>query len=116
MGERRLNNWRWWLQTFSLGLLIFATLAPLPEKLHRILMPLAFGGLLIYFSVDSLAFRKWVSRFLIPLAALVLLAPLLSISPKLVFFGGLGLYAGTCLWGVFRREHAEYLAERERFQ
>lgn len=53
---------------------------------------------------------------LIPLAAFVLLALLLSINPKWVFFGALGAYAGTCVWGVIRREHAEYLAERERLQ
>lgn len=89
MGNRRLNTWRWWLQTLSVGLLV-------------------------YLSVDSPAFRKWIPRFLIPLAALVLLALLLSIDPRWVFFGSLGVYAGTCLWGVIRREHAEYLAEQER--
>jgi hypothetical protein len=112
MGNRRLSNWRWWLQTLSVGLLIFATFAPLSETLHWILMLVAWGGLLIYLSADSPAFRKWVSRFLVPLAAFTLLAPLLSIDPKWVFFGGLGVYAGSCLWGVIRREHAEYLAEQ----
>jgi hypothetical protein len=117
MGKRRLNNWRWWLQTLSVGLLIFAAFAPLSETLHGILMLVASGGLLIYLSVDSPAFRKRVSHFLVPLAALTLMAPLLSIDPKWVFFGGLGVYAGSCMWGVIRREHAEYLAEQhERLQ
>jgi hypothetical protein len=116
MGNRRLNNWRWWLQTLSAGLLIFAAFAPLSDTAHSILLLVASGGLLVYLSVDSPEFRKWVPRFLIPLAAFVLLALLLSINPKWVFFGALGVYAGTCLWGVIRREHAEYLAERERLQ
>jgi hypothetical protein len=114
MGNRRLSNWRWWLQTLSVGLLIFAAFAPLSETSHRVLMLVASGGLLIYLSVDSPEFRKLAPRFLIPLAAFVLLAPLLSMDPKWVIFGALGGYAGTCLWGVIRREHAEYVAERER--
>jgi drug/metabolite transporter (DMT)-like permease len=79
-----------------------------------ILMLAASGGLLAYLIADSPASRKAAARFLIPLAALVLLALLLSINPKWVIFGALGVYAGACLWGVVRREHAEYLAEQER--
>jgi predicted PurR-regulated permease PerM len=116
MANRHLNNWKWWLQTCSVGLLILVTFAPLPETLHGILMPVALGGLLVYLSVDSPASRRWMSRFLVPLVALMLLAPLLSIDPRWVFFGWLGVYAGTRLWGIFRREHAEYLAQRERLQ
>jgi hypothetical protein len=114
MGNRRLNNWRWWLQILSAPV-ILAAFAPLPETLHGILMLAAAGGALIYLSVDSPASRKEAARFLIPLAALVLLALLLSINPKWVLFGALGVYAGTCLWGVIRREHAEYLAETNAF-
>lgn len=74
----------------------------------------ASGGLLVYLIADSPRSRKAAARFLIPLAALVLLALLLSINPKWVIFGALGVYAGACLWGVVRREHAEYVAEQER--
>jgi hypothetical protein len=116
MGKKRLNNWRWWLQTFSVGLLILAAFAPLSETPHRILMLLASVGSLVYLVADSPASRKEAARFLIPLAALVLLALLVSIDPRWVIFGSIGLYAGACLWGVIRREHAEYLAEREGFQ
>jgi hypothetical protein len=115
MGKGRLNNWKWWLRTLSAGLLIFAAFAPLSETPDRVLMLVASGGLLISLSIDSLAFRKWVPRFLIPLAAFVLLALLLSIDPKLVFFGAIGVNSGAGLWDVVRREHAEYLlAEQDR--
>lgn len=79
-------------------------------------MLLASVGTLVYLIADSPAFRRATARFLIPLTALVLLAWLVSIDPKRVIFGSLALYAGISLWEVFRREHAEYLAERERLR
>lgn len=116
MGKRRLNNWRWWLQTCSLGPLVLTTFAPLSATLQEILKPVALAGMLVYLSVESPAFRRLISRFLVPLVAWMLLAPLLSIDPRWVFYGWLGVFAGACLWGVFKREHAEYLAQRERLQ
>lgn len=112
MDERRSNNWRWWLQTGSVGLLILTLLAPFPEPLERILQLLATVGMLAFLLTDSTSRREAV-RFLIPLAALVLLALLVSVDPKWVFFGFIGVFAGTCLWDVFKLEHAEYLAERK---
>jgi 4-amino-4-deoxy-L-arabinose transferase-like glycosyltransferase len=64
------------------------------------------------------AHRRWKSRFLVPLAAFVLLAPLLSISAGKIPGWVLAAFAlvelGSGMWGVFRREHDEYLRERER--
>jgi predicted PurR-regulated permease PerM len=114
MGNRRLNNWRWWLQTVSLGLLLVASFAPLSETLHGIVLPVALGGMLAYFATDSPESRMWLLRSLIPFAAFILLAVLFSFGPKLVFFGILGIWAGTTLWEVFKGEHAEYLAQRDR--
>jgi hypothetical protein len=37
---------------------------------------------------------------------------LVSIDPKWVIFGSIGVYIGLPLWKVVRDEHAEYLAER----
>jgi hypothetical protein len=116
MGKRRLNNWKWWLQICLGVLLIFTAFAPLPETWHGILTPVAFGGLLIFLSVDSPASRRLILRVLVPLVALILLARLLSIDPRWVVFGFLGVYAGTWAWEVVRQEHAEYLAQRERLQ
>lgn len=113
MGKRRLNNWRPWLQTCSVGLLIFAAFAPLSETPHRVLGLLGSVGLLAFLIADSPASRRETARFLIPLAALVLLALLVSVDPKWVVFGFIGVFAATCLWDVFKLEHAEYLAERE---
>ncbi|HET7445016.1 MAG TPA: hypothetical protein VFJ57_10195 [Solirubrobacterales bacterium] len=116
MGKRRLNNWRWWLRTISLGLLLVAAFAPLPEDLHGIVLPVASGGMLVYFATDSPESRKWLLRTLIPFAAFILLAVLFSFGPQLVFLGILGIWAGTILWEVFQGEHAEYLAQRDRRQ
>lgn len=116
MGNRRLNNWRWWLQTVSLGLLLVASFAPLSETLHGIVLPVALGGMLVYFATDSPESRKWLLRSLIPFAAFILLAVLFSFGPELVFLGILGIWAGTTLWEVFEGEHAEYLAQRDRRQ
>lgn len=99
-----------------MGLLVFPAFAPLSGAPHEILMLIALGGTLIYLITDPPASRRWVARFLVPLVALMLLARVFSVDPRWVLFGGLGIYAGTCLWGVFRREHAEYLAERERLR
>ena len=114
MGNRRLNNWRWWLQTFSVGLLIFAAFAPLSEPLDSILTLVAVGGMLVHLCVDSPASRRLFLSSLIPLAVFLLLASLFSFGRSWVFFGILGVWAGVWLWGVFKREHAEYLAEHKR--
>jgi hypothetical protein len=116
MGKGRLHNWRRWLQTFSLGLLFFAILAPLPDTLARILQLVAVGGTVTYLMSDSPESRKETALFLITLTALVLLALLVSIDPRWVIFGSLGIYAGATLWDVLRQEHAEYLAERKRLR
>jgi hypothetical protein len=113
MGNRRLNSWKSWLQNISIVLLIVAAFAPLPETLHGILLLAASGGLLVHLITKSPSSRREVTRFLLPLVALVFLAWLVSIDPRWVIFGFVGIY---CLWGVFRREHAEYLANRERLQ
>ncbi len=109
---KRLNNWRLWLQTGSAGLLILTLLAPLSEPLEKVLQLLAIVGMLAFLLTDSSSRREFV-RFLIPLAALVLLALLVSIDPKWVFFGFIGVFAATCLWDVYKLEHAEYLAKRK---
>jgi hypothetical protein len=113
MSDRHLNNWRWWLQTGSVGLLGVTAFAPLPKTPQEILTLVAIGGTLVYLITDSSASRRWISRFLLPLAALMLLAVVLSVDPTWVLFGFLGISAGSFAWGVVRREHAEYLAERE---
>src|SRR5664279_2247937 len=110
MGKRRLNNWKWWLQSLSFGLLIVAAFAPLPDTPHGIVLLLGSGGVLVHSIADSPASRKEAAHFLIPLTALVLLALLVSVDPRWVIFGSLGAYAGIPLRGVIRREHAEYLA------
>jgi len=114
MGKRRLNNWRWWLQTVSLGLLLVATFAPLSETLHGIVLWVALGGMVVYLATDSPESRNQLVRSLILLAAFLLLAVLFSFGRELVFVGVLGIWAGTTLWEVFKREHAEYLAQRDR--
>lgn len=116
MANRRLNNWRWWLQNVSLGLLLVATFAPLSETLHGIVLPVALGGMLVYLATDSPESRKRLLHLLIPFAAFMLLAVLFSFGPELVFLGILGVWAGTILWEVFKGEHAEYLAQRDRRQ
>jgi hypothetical protein len=113
MGERRLNNWRRWLPALSAGLLILAPFAPLSGTPHAILMLLGPAGMLAYLLADSPASRREAARFLIPLAALVLLALLVSIDPRWVIFGSIGVYVGIHLWEIVRDEHAEYLADRK---
>jgi len=51
---------------------------------------------------------------MILLAALVLLALLLSINPKWVIFGAIGICVGSYLWELDGQEHAEDLTERKR--
>lgn len=114
MGKKRLNNWRRWLPMFSFGLLILASFAPLSEIPHGILMLTASMGMLLYLLTDSPASRREVARLLIALAALVPFALLVSMDPKWVIFGSIGVYLGTPLWKSLREEHAEYLAERRR--
>jgi amino acid permease len=113
MDNRRLNNWRLWLQAFSCGLLILAAFAPLPETPDTILTVVALVGMLVFIGTDS-ASRKESARFMILLAALVLLALLLSINPKWVIFGAIAVSVGSYLWELDRQEHAEDLPERER--
>ncbi len=108
-----MNIWRLWLQTVSCGLLILAAFAPLSETSHKMLTVVALVGMLVFISTDS-ASRKEAARFMILLAALVLLALLLSVNPKWVVFGAIGIYLGSLLGEVLRREHVEYVAERER--
>lgn len=116
MRKRRLNNWKWWLQ-ICLGVLLIVTgFAPLPESWQGILTPVAFGGLLIYLSVGSPTSRRLILRVLLPFVALALLARPLSIDPRWVVFGSLGIIAGTWVWEVVREEHTEYLAQRKRPQ
>lgn len=110
MAKRRLNNWRWWLQSLSFALLLFAFLAPLSETPRKILTALAVAGNLILLLTDSPDSRREMARILIPLAAVVLLAVLFSFNPKWILFGSLGVYI---MWGLFSLEHAEYLAEQE---
>lgn len=112
MGKKRLNNWRRWLPIFSFGLLILAPLAPLSEITHRILMLTASFGLMLYVLTDSPSSRRELALLLIALAVLVPFALLVSIDPKWVIFGSLGVYIGIPLWKIVRDEHAEYLAER----
>lgn len=114
MLKRSMNNWRSSLQIFSCGLLILAAFAPLSETPHKVLTAVALVGMLVFLATDSPASRKEYAAFTILLAALVLSALLLSVNPKWAVFGGIGIYIGACLWGVVRREHAEYLAERKR--
>jgi hypothetical protein len=114
MVKGHMNNWRLWLQTFSCGLLILAAFAPLSEIPHKILTVVALVGMLVFIGTDSPASRKESARFMILLAALVLLALLLSINPKWVIFGAIGICAGSYLWEVDGQEHADEVAERER--
>jgi len=109
---KRLSNWRLCLQTGSAGLLLLTLLAPFPEPLEKILQVLATLGMLIFLLADPTS-RKEAVRFLLPVAALVLLALLVSVDPKWVIFGFIGVFAATCLWDVFKLEHAKYLAERK---
>jgi hypothetical protein len=113
MVKGRMNNWRLWLQTFFCGLLILAAFAPLSETPHKILTVVALVGMLVFLGTDS-ASRKEAARFMILLAALVLLALLLSVNPKWVIFGAMGIYVGSFLWEVGGQEHADGIAERER--
>ena len=114
MIKGRMNNWRLWLQIFSCGLLILAAFVPLSETPHKILTVVAVVGMLVFVGTDSPASRKESARFMVLLAALVLLALLLSINPKWVIFGAIGICVGSYLWELDRQEHAEDLAERER--
>lgn len=113
MGVGRLNNWMWRLQSISVGLLALAAFAPLSSTLHRILLGMAAAGMGIHLVSDSPASRKRLLRFLILVAAFMILALLFSFGPHLVFGGIVGVWAGTILWEVFREEHAEYLARRD---
>ena len=113
MGNRRLNNWRWWLQTVSVGLLLVASFGPISKTLHGIMLPMALGGMLVYLATDSSGSRKRLLLVLIPFAAFILLAALFFFGPELVFLGILVICAGTTLWEVFKVEHAEYLAQRD---
>lgn len=79
-------------------------------------MLVASVGLLVFIGTDSPASRKESARFMIPLVALVLFALLLSIDPRWVLFGAIGVCVGSFLWEVVRQEHAEHMAERERLQ
>lgn len=116
MGNRGLDNWRQWLSAFSVGLLIFAAFGPLSGTLDKILTLVAAGGIWISLVTDSPAFRQEAALFLTTLTALVLLALLVSIDPKWVLFGSVGIWCGISLWGVLRQEHAEYSAERKRLR
>jgi hypothetical protein len=115
MGKERLNDWRPRLSLLFLGLLILASYAPLPKALHTILLLLALAAMMVYLLTDSPESRREVAYLLIALAVLVPLALLVSINPKWVIFGSIGVYLGIPLWKSLRDEHAEYLAERERF-
>jgi hypothetical protein len=96
------------------GLLILASYAPLPKTLHTILLLLALAGMMVYLLTDSPESRREVACLLIALAVLVPLALLISINPKWVIFGSIGVYLGIPLWKSLRDEHVEYLAERRR--
>jgi hypothetical protein len=111
-----MDSWRSWLQTFALGLLFLAAFAPLPETSQRILTLVALVGLLVFIGTGSPASRKESARFMILLVVLVLLALPLSIDPRWVLFGAIGICVGSLLWEIVRQEHAEYLAQRERLQ
>jgi hypothetical protein len=113
MVNGRMNNWRLWFQTFSCGLLILAAFAPLSETPQKVLTGVALMGTLFFIGTDS-ASRKEAARFTILLAALVLLALLLSVDPMWGFFGAIGVSAGSLLWELGRQEHADETAQRER--
>ena len=112
MGKRRLNNWRGWLQTVSLGLLIVAGIALVSETVRRILLGVAFGAWSVYLLTDAPESRKWFLRSLVPIAAFVLLAVLFSFDRTWVFLGVLGIWAGITVWEFY----AEFLAQRDRRQ
>jgi len=112
MGKRHLNNWRPRLPLLFLGLLILASYAPLPKTLHTLLLLLALAAMMVYLFTDSPESRKEIAYLLIALAVLVPFALLISIDPKWVICGSLGVYIGIPLWKIVRNEHAEYLAER----
>lgn len=116
MAKRCLNNWRRWLPLCTLSLLAVSAFAPLSGTPHRIVSLLALVGMVVFPLADSRESRKEFVRFLIPLAAVVLLALLVSIDPKWVIFGFVGVYIGICLRDLFKLEHAEYLTERKCLQ
>lgn len=76
---------------------------------------MALAGLLVFIGTDA-ASRRESARFMIPLVALVLLALLLSIDPRWVVFGAIGICVGGFLWELVKQEHAEYMAKRDRVQ
>lgn len=110
MVKGRMNNWRQWLQLFSCGLLVLAAFAPLPDTPDKILSLVGALGLLVFLVTDSPGGRRESARFMIAVAALVLLALWLSINPTVVIFGSIAIYL---LWDVVREEQAEYMQERE---
>ena len=112
MRKQRLNSWRPRLPLLFLGLLLLASYAPLPKTLHTIFLLLALAAMMVYLLTDSPESRREVAYLLLALAVLVPFALLVSIDPKWVLFGSLGVYIGIPLWKIVRNEHAEYLAER----
>jgi hypothetical protein len=112
MGKRHLNNWRPRLPLLFFGLLILTSYAPLPKTLHTIFLFLALAAMIVYLLTDSPESRREVVYLLLALAVLVPLALLLSIDPKWMIFGSLGVYVGIPLWKIAGVEHTEYLAER----
>lgn len=95
--------------------MLLTAFAPLPDTPDKVLTVVGLGGLLIFLCADSDS-RREVARFGILAAGLVLLAVLLSIDPKWAIFGAIGIGVGSILWEVYKQEHTEELAERERLR
>lgn len=104
MAKKRLNNWRRRLPMFSLGLVVLASLAPLSEIPHGILVLTASMGMLVYHLTYSPESRREVALLLIALAVLIPFALLISIDPKWVIFGSIGVCIGIPLWEILRDE------------
>lgn len=105
------NNWRLRLQFISCGLLIVAAFAPFSETLNKILAAVAVVGILVFLATDSPAARKESARFMVLLAASVVLALLLSVNPV---WAALVVLVGILLWDLDRQENAEDSVERPR--